>query len=729
MKIFLKRKFGIMLSAVMLMSMIFQGTGYRVLADDSPIVPVKSVTLSVRTMDLTSSGTSCALKAIVKPDDASNKAVSWSSSDENVAQVSGTGVVTPLSQGVAVISAKSYDGNYVDYCMVTVDGAKADKVTGVSLSAAAKTIAVGESYTIKADVEPVYGDLTKVKWHSSNEKVATVSSSGKVTAAATGQAVIVAETADGNYTSSCVINVIEKISSVKLNKSKLSLKVGSTSALTAQVNPDTVKGNAVVWKSSKPSVAAVDSNGNVYAIAAGSAVITAVSAQDSTMSKNCTVTVSSATAKVPATSIKLNKTTVSVKAGSTYQLKPKVTPSNADSKFAVWSSSNSKIAIVDASGLVSGISSGTATIYAKDVSGKKSVSCKVKVTGTPAIKAQSISLNKGYAEIETGSNVVLNSTTLPVGAPNPKINWSSSDDTVAKVDSNGKVTGVSVGTAVIYATTSDGSISNLCIVRVKETVQSVILNQSTLALSMGSDPVTLKAAVKPDNISMQDVIWTSSNPSVAAVNADGKVTPVSKGTTEITATSVLDSSKSAKCFVTVNEAVKVPVTGININSYSLNLNVGYTIQLQTTVLPSNATTKAVIWTSSDTKVATVDQNGVITGVAKGAAYIIAKTVDGGFTSTCMVNVGTSDTQVINVTGVTLNITNTTLNVGGTVTLVPSIIPTNATVKNVTWVSSNDSVVKVDQHGGVTAVSPGTAAIVVKTEDGSYTAYCSVTVVN
>ncbi|OPJ65072.1 Ig-like domain-containing protein [Clostridium oryzae] len=728
MKKLLKKKLGSILSVLMLVFIAFQGSGYRVLADDNSIVAVKSVTLSANSLNLTSSGTKCKLKATVKPDNASNKAISWSSSNEDVAQVSGTGEITPLSQGTAVISAKSYDGNHVDYCLVSVDGTKVDKVSGVSMNISQETIAVGSSFTLKAEVDPEYADMTKVSWYSSNENVAKVSSTGKVSAISTGQAVIKAKTVDGNYTSSCIINVIEKITSIKLSKTKLNLNIGSTSLLTAQVKPATVINNAISWKSSKPAVAAVDSNGNVYAISKGTATITAMSAQDNSKISSCTVTVNKVTAKVPVSSIKLNKSSASVKVGKTYKLKPTFSPSSADFKIAVWSSSNNEIATVSPSGVVTGISSGTATIYAKDISGKISAKCKIKVTGKLTSTIQSIDIDKSYAELIDGQNVVLSSTVNPLDAPKASISWTSSDDTVAKVDSNGKVTGISVGTAVIYATTTDGKFSSLCVVRVKENVESVLLNQSTLSLSMGSDPVTLKAVVKPDNVSMQSVTWSSSNPAVAAVNADGKVTPVSKGTTEIIATSMLDSTKSAKCFVTVGEAVKVPVTSLSINCNSLNLNLGYNIKLETTVLPSNATTKAVVWTSSDTKVATVSQDGTITGVSKGAAYIIAKTVDGGYTATCLINVGTSDTQVINVTGVTLNINNTTLNVGGTVTLTPSIIPSNATVKNVTWVSSNDSVAKVDQHGVVTAVSPGTAAIVVKTEDGSFTAYCSITVV-
>ncbi|WXJ88712.1 hypothetical protein MTKAM_02710 [Moorella thermoacetica] len=185
-------------------------------------------------------------------------------------------------------------------------------------------------------------------------------------------------------------------------------------------------------------------------------------------------------------------------------------------------------------------------------------------------------------------------------------------------------------------------------------------------------------------------------------------------------------------------AEEVKVTGVSLDTNTLSLTVGSTVQLKATVSPDNATNKEVTWSTSDEKIATVDDQGNVKGVAVGKATITVTTADGGFTDTCEVTVvrrsgggggggGGGGSTTIHVTGVSLDKTSLTMTVGDTAQLTATVTPDNASNKSVTWSSDNAAVATVDNTGKVTAVAAGTATITVKTVDGGYTASCVVTV--
>ena len=250
-------------------------------------------------------------------------------------------------------------------------------------------------------------------------------------------------------------------------------------------------------------------------------------------------------------------------------------------------------------------------------------------------------------------------------------------------------------------------------------VEKVSLNKSETILTVNQSE-TLKATVIPDNATNKNVTWTSSNEKVAKVN-NGKVTAIDVGTAEITVTTV-DGNKTATCKVTVTTA-PVKVTGVTLDKSTATLKSGSSLTLKATVAPTNATNQDVSWSSSDTKVATVDSDGVVKAVAPGGATITVTTVDGNKTAKCEVTVEATNVAV---TGVSLDKTSASLEVKDTLSLKATITPVNADNQNVIWSSSNDKIAMV-KDGVVTAVAPGEATITVKTVDGEKTATCKVTV--
>ena len=251
------------------------------------------------------------------------------------------------------------------------------KVKTIKLSRTATTVFRGKTFQLSATVAPANATLTAVTWKSSNTKVATVSGTGKVTAKGKGTATITCTAKDGSgVKASCKVTVKQPVTKITLNKSSLSITRGKTYQLKATVAPTTANNKAVAWKSSNVKVAAVSSTGKVTAKGKGTATITCTAKDGSGKKASCKVTV-----KQPVTKITLNKSSLSITKGKTYQLKATVAPTNANNKTVAWKSSNTKVAAVSSTGKVTAKGKGTATITctAKDGSGKKA-SCKITVT-------------------------------------------------------------------------------------------------------------------------------------------------------------------------------------------------------------------------------------------------------------------------------------------------------------------------------------------------------------
>jgi uncharacterized protein YjdB len=234
------------------------------------------------------------------------------------------------------------------------------------------------------------------------------------------------------------------------------------------------------------------------------------------------------------------------------------------------------------------------------------------------------------------------------------------------------------------------------------------------------------ANIEPSNATNKKVNWTSNDSSIASVDDEGNVTGKGVGSATIIATTA-DGGKKATCSVKVTSSgSSVAVTGIKLDKSSITIGVGESQTLVATIEPSNATNKKVNWATNDSAIATVDDNGTVTGKGVGNATIIATTADGGKKATCSVKVTASSSPVA-VTGVTLDKSTLTMTVGEDVTLKATVKPDDATDKTVTWASDKTSVATVDENGKVSAKAAGTAVITVTTKDGGKTAKCTVTV--
>lgn len=252
-----------------------------------------------------------------------------------------------------------------------------------------------------------------------------------------------------------------------------------------------------------------------------------------------------------------------------------------------------------------------------------------------------------------------------------------------------------------------------------EDVSGVTLDQTEVALLPG-DSIPLIATVSPSNAKDKSVLFKSSDESIVTVDNDGNITAKNIGSATITVTTT-DGGFTAECKIVVSNNV-VKVTGIILSDKEVALGVGESKKITATLSPDNATNKGVVWTSSDQTVASVSTSGVITGNKKGTAIITAATKDGDFKETISVKVADVKPE-----SVVLNKDDITISIGEETTLIASILPRNASVKDVVWKSENSTIVSVNSSGKLVGKKEGTTNVVVTTKEGNKTAKCKVTV--
>ena len=684
-------------------------------------VPVTGVEVSPQTLTLTE-GETAMLVATVSPVDADNPSVSWSSGDNSIATVDANGLVTAISAGTVSITVTTDEGGFTASSMVTVEAA-AVPVTGVDVSPPTLTLTEGETAMLVATVSPVDADNPSVSWSSGDNSIATVDANGLVTAISAGTVSITVTTDEGGFTASSMVTVeaaAVPVTGVEVSPQTLTLTEGETAMLVATVSPVDADNPSVSWSSGDNSIATVDANGLVTAISAGTVSIT-VTTEEGGFTASSTVTVEAAA--VPVTGVEVSPQTLTLTEGETAMLVATVSPVDADNPSVSWSSGDNSIATVDANGLVTAISAGTVSITVTTDEGGFTASSTVTVEAA-AVPVTGVEVSPQTLTLTEGETAMLVATVSPVDADNPSVSWTSGDNSIATVDANGLVTAIGAGTVSITATTDEGGFTASSMVTVEAAavpVTGVDVSPPTLTLTEG-ETAMLVATVSPVDADNPSVSWTSGDNSIATVDANGLVTGIGAGTVSITVTTE-EGGFTASSTVTV-EAAAVPVTGVDVSPQTLTLTEGETAMLVATVSPVDADNPSVSWTSGDDGIATVDANGMVTGIGAGTVSITVTTEEGGFTASSTVTV---EAAAVPVTGVEVSPQTLTLTEGETAMLVATVSPVDADNPSVSWSSGDDTIATVDANGLVTAIGAGTVSITVTTEEGGFTASSTVTV--
>ncbi|MDE6737153.1 MAG: Ig-like domain-containing protein, partial [Treponemataceae bacterium] len=428
-------------------------------------------------------------------------------------------------------------------------------VESVTIEPTTLALEIGKNATLQAKINGV--NSTEVKWSSDKTGIATVDSNGKVTAVSAGTATITATAkADTTKKAACTVTVTKADIAVTLDPPELTLGIGEDTTLQAKING--VNSTEVKWSSDKTNVATVI-NGKVTAVSAGTATITATAKTDASKKATCTVKVEDAGIVQPS-GITVAPTSLSLKVGDTKQINATITNEDnldAEHKKITWCSENENIATVNDDGLVSAVSVGETTITAKTTNGKDAT-CAVTVTEAVNVTLDSAELSLEVDETETLVPTI-------TGTDSKAVTWKSSDETVATVDSNGKVTAKKKGAATITVTlTADKTKTAMCDVTVVEKDEvmpdGVTLNKNNLSLKIGSTETLTATITNTTDVKNEykTITWTSSDEKVATVDKNGKVTAIDAGTATITATT--QNEKKATCTVTVTAQTTTPVT-------------------------------------------------------------------------------------------------------------------------------------------------------------------------
>ena len=331
------------------------------------------------------------LNAKVIPSNANkNTEITWISKKKEVASVNQKGLVTGKTVGNSMIMATSQNGYSAD-CLVVCQA----KITGITVNPVTANMTVGQKITLTATTSPEIV-TEKVTWKSRNEDVAKVDNNGNVTGIGKGVVEIIAQNPGGTIQAVCTVTVKINPTEIRLNYSKLVLDKNSSNIpkLEATILPDTTYvNNSIIWDSSNKNVVTVE-NGNLTLIGNGEAQIT-VSTENG-LTATCDVTV-----QTSITSIAVSPTSKKMKVNQTAQLTATVTPADATEKVQ-WTSSNTDVATVNDTGLVTAKTSGTVTITVKNANGTKSATCVVDVTKQVSTSESYVGY---YADIEGDGTV------------------------------------------------------------------------------------------------------------------------------------------------------------------------------------------------------------------------------------------------------------------------------------------------------------------------------------
>lgn len=582
------------------------------------------------------------------------------------------------------------------------------ELAGLAIDQDDFTMAKGTTDKLSVTATPEAALIGKtVNWSSSDDSVVKVDQDGNIEAAGVGTATITASCEE--FSDTVTITVNAPLTGIALNMQETSIKKGDTADLDVIYTPeDTTDDKTVTWTSSDDTVATVDEDGVVTALKDGETTITA---KVGDLTAECLVHVREVTLE----GIELDKSAITMNKGEESEaLKVSYNPEDTtDDKTVTWSSENEDVATVE-NGVVTAVGAGTTTVTA--TVGKYTAACEVTVLSP--LESISVETDGKTDSLEVGDTVNLTVKYNPEDTTDDKtVTWTTSDDTVATVDENGVVTAVGGGTATITAIVNGHSAT--CDIKVLIHTTGISLGSEELQLVKGqvSDPI--EVTYDPENTDdSKDLTWTSSDDTVATVDENGVVTAVAGGTATITATSVANADISATCDIKVLKHTE-SITLSQVEDMILMKNESSDPVTVTFDPADTDDSKVVEWITSDADIATVDNNGVVTGVAEGTATITAKVAAGEGTASASFNVIVNEIHVEDAK--LADTTPSELYIGQAYDIQVIITPDNVTDEvTYTYASSDESVATVDEKGTVNALAAGRTDITVTVKAGEFT---------
>lgn len=660
------------------------------------------------------------LKAIYEPSDATETELKWS-----VKSVQGTDVVsleadeedatlTIKKAGIVDVTVEPVNNpNGVSAsCRVIIEDMP---ITGIKTDVTKLDMVKGDKYEVKVDLTPATPTDSTLTWSSDDTKVATVDNKGVITAAGVGTTIIKVNGGTAP-TQTIIVNVREKLQSIAFEHPSETITIKEKKTLNVIFTPNTDVKKDLTFRSTDEKVVTVNAaTGEITGVGEGMAMIIASSEELGTAGTiTCIIIVTPEEFTVE--DFNIDPEEITIQQEESFEIISSFTPEDATDQRVAYVSFNSDIAEVDENGIVTGHAIGDTYIQCTSLGSGISRFCHVIVESSEIV-VEDFDISPAEQSIHVDESFDIIPSFTPEDAENKEVEYISFDPDVASVDSDGKVTGLTVGDTYIQCTSVASGISRFCHVIV-DTAVTLKISPTSREIALGKS-FKITKTVSPD-ASDTTATWKSSDKKIAAVNQNGRVTGKKIGSCIITCT--LDKyGVSATCRVKV---AKLRTT-LTLDKKSIRLNVGQSYKLKKTVWSNNTNMKpAVKFTSKNKRIATVGSGGKVTGKKVGSTIVTAKSADAvKATAKCRVTV------IHRSTGIRLNKTYSLCYIGSTIKLKATVLPKTSTVKTVKWSSSNPEIADVLSNGKVTGYAEGEVYITATTTDGSNkSAKCLVKVV-
>ncbi|MBQ2700636.1 MAG: Ig domain-containing protein [Clostridia bacterium] len=409
----------------------------------------------------------------------------------------------------------------------------------------------------------------------------------------------------------------------------LFVPLGQTRNLEAAAMPNSASNRKLIYTSSDESVATVNHRGAVTGKALGECVVTITSEMEPEVTLQCQITVVN-----PITSIKVEVPKgTSIWTGETYQLTPVIAPSDATYPQVTYESKNTRVATVDQNGLVTGMGRGTATIMVRAADGsRRSYSCRITVKQKPT----EIKLKVTEATLKPKQTLRVQATVMPKTTNSTKVEWYSTDPSVASVNQKGRIKAEGVGSCqIVCRSIAFPDVYSVVDVYCLIPMTDITLNADSLVMTAGE---TFQASYtfEPADATDRPMIWQSGNPAVATVDAAGLITAHAAGNTAVTVQSPDKKNLNDTILITVNQSAGT----LTLKPETLTLKTGETKRLHGLITPRNADNN-LRWETSDAAVASINPTRatcMLTANKPGVCVITVTSPDGSLTSQCTVTV-------------------------------------------------------------------------------------------
>lgn len=388
--------------------------------------------------------------------------ITWSTSDANIATINENGLVTGISTGTVTINAKTSNDLKSTFELTVIKPAD-----NVNLIEDNINLKINNGKSLQYKLTPDDSSIEDITWTSSDEDIVSVDENGYIYGKKLGKATITAKLSNNKF-DTCEVTVYMPIDNIEFEKNDIKLAKGYTQKMNLIISPTDATYKDFIWTSSNPNIATVDDQGVVKGISSGNSIITATSKVDNHLIK-AVVEVGTGVENIT-----LDKSEISLNKNDSYTLTASLTPSNALSQDIKWSSSNNDVATVDENGKINAIGIGNAIITATSTDGtNKKATCIVNVTS----KLQSINFETSEVVINSNDDFInLQVYTNPVDTTDKfELEYKSSDESVAKVDKNGKVTPVRGGSVTITASVKGTNLQDNCKVTVYRNISKATI--------------------------------------------------------------------------------------------------------------------------------------------------------------------------------------------------------------------------------------------------------------